>query len=82
MSTPYFTSYFTSNLAPPRLCCAGMVMLQLLTGIDSASVVSMVEAARADSVRFPAVLDKRAGAWPAAEAVAFADLALKCVEFR
>eukprot|EP00798_Chlamydomonas_sp_ICE-L_P024111 gene24111-9686_t len=34
------------------------------------------------TVDFPAVLDKSAGPWPAAEAAAFADLALKCVQVR
>eukprot|EP00197_Chlamydomonas_leiostraca_P000020 CAMPEP_0202886216 /NCGR_PEP_ID=MMETSP1391-20130828/42060_1 /ASSEMBLY_ACC=CAM_ASM_000867 /TAXON_ID=1034604 /ORGANISM="Chlamydomonas leiostraca, Strain SAG 11-49" /LENGTH=972 /DNA_ID=CAMNT_0049569485 /DNA_START=65 /DNA_END=2985 /DNA_ORIENTATION=+ len=62
----------------------GVMMLQLLTGQDGSQVVALVEGARndGDGGRFTQVLDRRAGAWPAAEAMAFADMALKCVEMR
>eukprot|EP00798_Chlamydomonas_sp_ICE-L_P017200 gene17200-23519_t len=43
----------------------GIVMLQMLTGVDDKHVISMVE--------------KSAGEWPVEEAIGFADLALKCV---
>ncbi|PNH12734.1 U-box domain-containing protein 52 [Tetrabaena socialis] len=45
-------------------------------------VVSIVEAARQQPLGFGPCIDPRAGSWPAAEAVAFADLGLRCVEYR
>ncbi|KAG2438743.1 hypothetical protein HXX76_005288 [Chlamydomonas incerta] len=60
----------------------GMVLLQLLTGREGAQVVSVVESARRQPLGFGPCIDPRAGDWPAAEAMAFADLALRCVEYR
>ncbi|KXZ51279.1 hypothetical protein GPECTOR_13g766 [Gonium pectorale] len=60
----------------------GMVLLQLLTGRGGAQVVATVETARKQPLGFAPIIDPRAGPWPAAEAVAFADLALRCVEYR
>lgn len=59
-----------------------MVMLQLLTGQEGAAVVTSVETARPNPLAFEAIIDRRAQGWPASEAQAFADLALKCVEYR
>lgn len=42
----------------------------------------MVESARRQPLGFGPCIDPRAGDWPAAEAMAFADLALRCVEYR
>lgn len=58
------------------------MLLQLLTGQEGARVVSTVERARADPLQFMGVIDRSAGSWPATEALAFADLALKCTEVR
>lgn len=60
----------------------GMVMLQLLTGVQSPSVVSQAEAAVQDPGRLQALVDKAAGAWPPQQVKAFCELALKCVEVR
>ncbi|KXZ51278.1 hypothetical protein GPECTOR_13g765 [Gonium pectorale] len=60
----------------------GMVLLQLLQGRGGSQVVATVETARKQPLGFAPIIDPRAGPWPAAEAVAFADLALRCVEYR
>ncbi|GFR44035.1 hypothetical protein Agub_g5192, partial [Astrephomene gubernaculifera] len=61
----------------------GVVLLQLLTGRQGAQVISQVESARQQPLSFvEACIDPRVGSWPAAEAMAFADLALRCVEYR
>ncbi len=45
-------------------------------------VVTLVESARQQPLSFASCIDPRAGPWPAAEAQAFADLALRCVALR
>lgn len=65
----------------------GVVMLQLLTSHDKNSLISFVERARDDArhdpARFSQAIDPSIRhSWPAMEALAFADLALQCVEFR
>jgi len=76
--------YMRTGVASPQsdLYALGVVMLQMLTGIENSTVVDVVQTARRDVLRFPQILDARAGQWPAAEAVAFADVALKCVALR
>ena len=58
-------------------------MLQVLTGQPARpSLIPTVEEARADPRKFMKLPDPRAGPWPMAEALAFADLAMKCVEYQ
>lgn len=54
-------------------------MLQLLTGDKSKGLVERVRSALADPIKlFGSMVDSRAEGWPAPEALAFADLALRC----
>ncbi|MCO5549314.1 hypothetical protein L7F22_002782 [Adiantum nelumboides] len=57
----------------------GIVMLQLLTGQPAVGVINLVEEA-VDRGQFEGVLDKSAGEWPVAEAMALACLSLQCAE--
>ncbi|KAI5069457.1 hypothetical protein GOP47_0015758 [Adiantum capillus-veneris] len=59
----------------------GIVMLQLLTGRPAVGVANLVEEA-VDRGKFEGVLDKSAGEWPLAEALAIACLSLQCAEPR
>lgn len=57
-------------------------MMQLLTGKDARSVITIVEAALRKSLNdpasFAAIIDPRAGPWPLVEAASFAHLAARC----
>eukprot|EP00878_Enallax_costatus_P018236 GHUV01019189.1.p2 GENE.GHUV01019189.1~~GHUV01019189.1.p2 ORF type:complete len:112 (+),score=39.93 GHUV01019189.1:682-1017(+) len=56
----------------------------MLTGMDAARVVSVVEVAldrsQRDPASFASVIDSRSGSWPITEAASFAHLAMRCVE--
>ncbi|GLC46283.1 hypothetical protein PLESTM_001853700 [Pleodorina starrii] len=59
----------------------GLVLLQMLTGRQGKEVISQVEKQRRGPLGIGPCIDPRAGPWPAAEATAFADLALRCVAY-
>jgi hypothetical protein len=70
--------------APAVINCAGIILLQMLTGKDAGRVVATVEAALArcqgDPASFATIIDPRSGNWPITEAASFAHLAMRCVE--
>lgn len=55
----------------------------MLTGLEAAKVVHVVEAALArcqsDAASFATIIDPRSGSWPITEAASFAHLAIRCV---
>jgi len=67
-------------------CAAGVILLQMLTGLEASRVVSVVEAALAysqkDAASFATIIDPRSGSWPITEAASFAHLAVRCVQLQ
>jgi hypothetical protein len=67
-------------------CCAGVILLQMLTGLEASRAVGVVEAALArsqhDAASFATTIDPRSGSWPITEAASFAHLAVRCVQLQ
>lgn len=65
---------------------AGVILLQMLTGLEASKVVWVVEAALSrsqhDAASFATIIDPRSGSWPITEAASFAHLAVRCVEMQ
>jgi hypothetical protein len=64
----------------------GVILMQMLTGLEASRVVSVVEAALArsqhDAASFATIIDPRSGPWPITEAASFAHLAVRCVQLQ
>lgn len=71
------------NTFHPSHNVTGVILLQMLTGLEASRVVAVVEAALArsqhDAASFATIIDPRSGSWPITEAASFAHLAVRCV---
>lgn len=65
---------------------AGVILLQMLTGLEASKVVAVVEAAlgrsKTDPASFATIIDPRSGSWPITEAASFAHLAVRCAHLQ
>lgn len=70
-------------LLPAVTATTGVILLQMLTGLEASRVVAVVEAALArsqhDAASFATIIDPRSGSWPITEAASFAHLSVRCV---